>query len=464
MIACHPERSEGSPAVGDPSPSARLRMTPRQRFLHALRTSAVKTEAWIARLFLVVALMQIVPVWSAPYFPTADGPAHLYNAWVMRELVLGHDNAVTRTYAIDAKPYPNLLDHLALAVLLGEFPPPVAEKVFVSGIVPLFLGGLWLFAGAVDPRASLFAFLGVPLAHHLLLQSGFYNFSLGAGLYFITVAVWWRRRKRDDGQTIVIVAILLLLCYFAHPMPALLAIGTIGLLWLAALRGRHARHLLAFVPVLPLLAWFLLHQRGGGRHITSAWHHLTFLAQTQDVVTFDPRQLRFGDIVSLDIGVVYNRFIGDTARTVAVGGCGVLAQKLMDVAEKALYEGIAQAVPGKRVVDISRAIQKYVEGNGFSVVREFVGHGVGRTVHEDPQVPNFVDGKSSDKLRPGMTLAIEPMVNAGLPAVKILNDGWTVVTQDGSLSAHFEHTVLITESEPEILTWPERMPSKLQVP
>ena len=178
-----------------------------------------------------------------------------------------------------------------------------------------------------------------------------------------------------------------------------------------------------------------------------------------------PRQLRFGDIVSLDIGVVYNRFIGDTARTVAVGGCGVLAQKLMDVSEKALYEGIAHALPGGRVVDISRAIQKYVEGNGFSIVREFVGHGVGRTVHEDPQVPNFVEsGKSSAKLRPGMTLAIEPMVNAGLAAVKILNDGWTVVTQDGSLSAHFEHTVLITESEPEILTWPERMPSKLRVP
>lgn len=176
-----------------------------------------------------------------------------------------------------------------------------------------------------------------------------------------------------------------------------------------------------------------------------------------------PRQLRFGDIVSLDIGVVYNRFVGDTARTVAVGGCGVLAQKLMDVSEKALYEGIAQAVPGKRVTDISRAIQKYVEGNGFSVVREFVGHGVGRTVHEDPQIPNFVDGKCSDKLRPGMTLAIEPMVNAGSPTVKILNDGWTVVTQDGSLSAHFEHTVLITEAEPEILTWPERMSSKLKV-
>ncbi len=176
------------------------------------------------------------------------------------------------------------------------------------------------------------------------------------------------------------------------------------------------------------------------------------------------RQLRFGDIVSLDVGVIYNGFIGDTARTVAVGGCGVLAQKLMDVSEKALYEGIAQAVPGGRVVDISRAIQNYVEGNGFSVVREFVGHGVGRTMHEEPQVPNFVDGKASPKLRPGMTIAIEPMVNAGSANVKILNDGWTVVTQDGSLSAHFEHTVLITESEPEILTWPEKVPSKLKVP
>ncbi len=175
------------------------------------------------------------------------------------------------------------------------------------------------------------------------------------------------------------------------------------------------------------------------------------------------RVLSFGDIVSLDIGVLYNGFVGDTAKTVAVGGCGVLAQKLMDVTEKALYEGIAQAVPGKRVNDISRAIQKYVESNGFSVVREFVGHGVGRSMHEEPQVPNFVDGKSSPKLRPGMTIAIEPMVNAGLPGVKILNDGWTVVTQDGSLSAHFEHTVLITEAEPEILTCREPMPSKLKV-
>jgi len=175
------------------------------------------------------------------------------------------------------------------------------------------------------------------------------------------------------------------------------------------------------------------------------------------------RELNFGDIVSVDVGVFYKGFVGDTARTVAVGGCGVLAQRLMDVTERALYEGIAAAVPGNRVTDISRTVQNYVEGNGFSVVREFVGHGVGRAMHEEPQVPNFVDRKMNDRLRPGMTIAIEPMVNAGRAAVKILKDGWTVVTQDGSLSAHFEHTVLITDGKPEILTWPEKKPSALKV-
>ena len=172
------------------------------------------------------------------------------------------------------------------------------------------------------------------------------------------------------------------------------------------------------------------------------------------------RELRFGDIISVDVGVVYKGFIGDNARTMAVGGCGVQAQQLMEVTETSLYKGIAAAVAGNRVTDISRAVQDYVESKGFSVVREFVGHGVGRTMHEEPQVPNFVDRKSNDKLVPGMTIAIEPMVNAGRPEIKILKDGWTVVTQDGSLSAHFEHTVLITDGEPEILTW--LTPSKLK--
>jgi methionyl aminopeptidase len=175
------------------------------------------------------------------------------------------------------------------------------------------------------------------------------------------------------------------------------------------------------------------------------------------------RELQFGDIVSVDVGVFYRGFVGDTARTVAVGGCSVAAQRLMDVTEHALFEGVSAAVAGNRVTDISRAIQTYVEGNGFSVVREFVGHGVGRSMHEEPQIPNFVDPKSNQKLRPGMTLAIEPMVNAGQPSVKILKDGWTVVTQDGLLSAHFEHTVLITETKPEILTCQETKPSGLKV-
>ena len=169
------------------------------------------------------------------------------------------------------------------------------------------------------------------------------------------------------------------------------------------------------------------------------------------------RQIEFGDIISLDVGVVYNGFIGDTAVTVAAGGCNLEAQRLLDVTRESLYRGIAAARPGNRVVDIGRAVQTCVEQHGFSVVREFVGHGVGRKMHEDPQVPNYVEpGKTTDKLRPGMTLAIEPMVNAGRPAVKVLKDGWTVVTEDGQLSAHFEHTVLITGGEPEILTCHEK--------
>ncbi len=172
------------------------------------------------------------------------------------------------------------------------------------------------------------------------------------------------------------------------------------------------------------------------------------------------RQILFGDIVSLDVGVVVSGFVGDTACTVAAGGCDMRAQKLIDVTQQSLYEGISQALPGNRVVDISRAVQKFVERHGFNVVREFVGHGVGRSMHEEPQIPNFVESGPSPRLRPGMTIAIEPMVNAGTADVKILSDGWTVVTQDGQPSAHFEHTVLITDSEPEILTCCENMPLK----
>lgn len=164
------------------------------------------------------------------------------------------------------------------------------------------------------------------------------------------------------------------------------------------------------------------------------------------------RRLQFGDLVSLDVGVRYRGFIGDNARTVSVGGCSPEQQRLMDVTQQSLHEAIGQAKAGNRVADISKTVQKCVEGHGYSVVREFVGHGVGRSMHEDPQVPNYVDGKRSPRLRPGMTLAIEPMVNTGRPGVRVLADGWTVVTEDGLPSAHFEHTVLITAGEPEILT------------
>ncbi len=197
----------------------------------------------------------------------------------------------------------------------------------------------------------------------------------------------------------------------------------------------------------------------GGKSAFLGYHKFpchTCLSVNDEVVhgIASERQVKFGDLVSVDVGVTLNGFIGDTARTVVVGGCNVVAQRLLDVTEQSLYLGIAQAKPGNRVLDISTAVQQYVEENGFSVVREFVGHGVGRSMHEEPQVPNFDEGKkNSPKLKPGMTIAIEPMVNAGRADIKILKDGWTVVTQDGSLSAHFEHTVLVTDGEPEILTW-----------
>jgi methionyl aminopeptidase len=164
------------------------------------------------------------------------------------------------------------------------------------------------------------------------------------------------------------------------------------------------------------------------------------------------RGIQFGDIISLDVGVIYQGFIGDNALTVAAGGCDLSTQNLMDVTEHALHEGISKAVKGNRVVDISRAIQNHVESNGFTVVREFVGHGVGRKMHEEPQIPNFVDGSPSPKLKSGMTIAIEPMVNMGGPEVRVLADQWTVITKDRKPSAHFEHTILVTDGEPEILT------------
>lgn len=164
------------------------------------------------------------------------------------------------------------------------------------------------------------------------------------------------------------------------------------------------------------------------------------------------RVLKSGDIVGLDFGVILEGYYGDSAVTVAVGDISDDAQKLLNVTRDGLKCGIEQAVAGNRLFDISHAIQNYVEQHGFSVVREFVGHGIGRSLHEEPQVPNYGPKGKGVLLKEGMVLAIEPMINAGGQAVRVEADGWTAVTVDGSLSAHFEHTVAITGNGPEILT------------
>ncbi len=166
------------------------------------------------------------------------------------------------------------------------------------------------------------------------------------------------------------------------------------------------------------------------------------------------RVIREGDIVSVDVGAYYNGFHGDNAATFAAGEISPEARALLDATEQSLYEGIAAAQPGNRIGDIGAAVQRYVEERGYSVVRQYVGHGVGTDLHEDPNVPNFGTPGRGPRLLPGMTLAIEPMINAGTHEVKVLGDKWTVVTLDGRLSAHFEHTIAITPDGPVILTRP----------
>ncbi len=164
------------------------------------------------------------------------------------------------------------------------------------------------------------------------------------------------------------------------------------------------------------------------------------------------RILHAGDIVSIDIGAKINGFHGDAAITVPVGAISAEAQRLLTVTEEALHQGIRQAVCGQRLGDISHAVQKHAEASGFAVVRDYVGHGIGRDMHEDPQIPNFGPAGRGTRLEAGMTLAIEPMVNCGHYRVRTLPNNWTVVTEDGSLSAHFEHTVALTAAGPLILT------------
>ncbi|MCL2342885.1 MAG: type I methionyl aminopeptidase [Firmicutes bacterium] len=167
------------------------------------------------------------------------------------------------------------------------------------------------------------------------------------------------------------------------------------------------------------------------------------------------RKLREGDIVSLDLGAKLGGFHGDCGVTVPCGAVSAEAQKLIAVTRQCFYEGLRYAKKGFRVSDISHAIQVYAEQNGYGVVRAYIGHGVGADLHEDPEVPNFGDPGHGPRLAPGMTLAVEPMINAGGPAIRVLGNNWTAVTVDGSNSAYYENTILITDGEPEILTVPE---------
>jgi methionyl aminopeptidase len=173
------------------------------------------------------------------------------------------------------------------------------------------------------------------------------------------------------------------------------------------------------------------------------------------------RVLREGDIIALDIVVWYEGYIGDNAFTIGLGPLSPLGEKLVRVTREALVLGIKQAQVGHRIGDISATIQQFVEAHGFSVVRDMVGHGVGTAMHEPPEIPNFGRRGTGDKIKPGMTLAIEPMVNAGAYKTKTLSDGWTIVTADGAPSAHFEHTVLTTDHGPEILTVPRAVPAQV---
>ena len=165
-----------------------------------------------------------------------------------------------------------------------------------------------------------------------------------------------------------------------------------------------------------------------------------------------PRRLAYGDVVKLDVGILLNGWVGDTATTVGLGAITPARQKLLERTQASLLAGIQKARSGARLGEISHAVETTVKAAGYSVVKEFVGHGVGRKLHEEPQIPNFGRANSGPILQPGMTLAIEPMVNEGIDEVRILKDGWTAVTADRRDSAHFEHVILITEGDPEILT------------
>jgi len=269
----------------------------------------------LAAVFALTALLQLIPIWSVRYLPTNDGPSHVYNAWILRELVMGHGGIIGQTFRVDWRPQPNWIGTAAMALLMAVFPPLAAEKLFVTSIVLLFALAAWMYAGALDERSRIFAFLALPLTFHWLLQAGFYNFSLGVALAFITIALWIRRR-------LALVALLLVAGYFSHPMTCLFALGAMGLVWLMT-RPRRLADLMAFVPVLPLLIWYVAQQKTTG--VTSddvaLLHRIHELATVRISWAFSAAQRVFGiatliAIVVLAVGTFVRR--GSNARALMI--------------------------------------------------------------------------------------------------------------------------------------------------
>jgi hypothetical protein len=238
--------------------------------------------------------LQLLPVWAVRYVPTIDGPSHLYNASVLIRLAAYPSGPLSSIYMIDWHPTPSWLGHLILAVLLTTFPPFLAERILVSVILVLFLTGAWMLAGARSEESRVYAFLAFPLAFHQSLQFGHYDFCIALGLYLVTIALWWQRRNDPGRDTITLIGGLLLLSYFSHPMPALVTMGSIAVLWLVA--SRNGRHLLAFIPAAAMLFWFFETQPYAGKRPSFA-ALVDFLTHAGFLMTFDERQLLFGAAV-----------------------------------------------------------------------------------------------------------------------------------------------------------------------
>ncbi len=267
-----------------------------------------KGRWWLHALFVVVALLHLLPVWRVEYLPTVDGASHVYNATVLRELTAGTP-AFQRVYAADLRPYPNWLGHAFLWLALGVVPPVVAEKLLVSMIILLFLGGCWRLAGVVDLRSRVFALLAMPLAFHVLLQMGFYNYSIGVAIALFAIASAWDARGKGGWRPVAVTAFWLVLCYFGHALPAAVALLFAIVIWAisVAIRGWKSewRQGVAFVPAIALLLWFVLQPKPPGGHWTWAgaviWEPLFRVAV---LLTFSLRQLTFGTAIGILFGLL----------------------------------------------------------------------------------------------------------------------------------------------------------------